>query len=59
MSNLQWPELIIFTILFLLVTVLGFMAARWQRGGDAGPPGRMGSRRPQVRLVDHLVPARR
>ncbi|MEV7042291.1 monocarboxylate uptake permease MctP [Amycolatopsis sp. NPDC051061] len=33
MSNLQWPELIIFTILFLLVTVLGFMAARWQRGG--------------------------
>jgi SSS family solute:Na+ symporter len=33
MSNLQWPELIIFTILFLLVTVLGFMASRWQRGG--------------------------
>ncbi|MFF1609812.1 monocarboxylate uptake permease MctP [Amycolatopsis sp. NPDC058278] len=33
MSNLQWPELIIFTILFALVTVLGFMASRWQRGG--------------------------
>ena len=33
MSNLQWPELIIFTILFLLVTVLGFMASRWKRGG--------------------------
>ncbi|ADJ50931.1 solute:Na+ symporter, SSS family [Amycolatopsis mediterranei S699] len=32
MSNLQWPELIIFTILFALVTVLGFMASRWQRG---------------------------
>ncbi|MBE1499797.1 SSS family solute:Na+ symporter [Amycolatopsis lexingtonensis] len=33
MSNLQWPELIIFTVLFALVTVLGFMASRWQRGG--------------------------
>lgn len=32
MSNLQWPELIIFTILFALVTVLGFLASRWQRG---------------------------
>ncbi|MEV4143226.1 monocarboxylate uptake permease MctP [Amycolatopsis sp. NPDC049691] len=32
MSNLQWPELIIFTVLFALVTVLGFMASRWQRG---------------------------
>ncbi len=32
MSNLQWPELIIFTLLFALVTVLGFMASRWQRG---------------------------
>ncbi|WP_410608828.1 monocarboxylate uptake permease MctP [Amycolatopsis sp. lyj-109] len=34
MSNLQWPELIIFTILFALVTVLGFMASRWQRGSS-------------------------
>src|SRR4051794_2816752 len=33
MSNLQWPELIIFTVLFALVTVLGFMASRWQAGG--------------------------
>ena len=32
MSNLQWPELIIFTILFLLVTVLGFVASRWKAG---------------------------
>ncbi|MEQ0559468.1 sodium:solute symporter family protein [Amycolatopsis sp. NEAU-NG30] len=32
MSNLQWPELIIFTILFALVTVLGFMASRWKAG---------------------------
>jgi solute:Na+ symporter, SSS family len=30
--NLQWTEIIIFTILFLVVTVLGFLAARWQRG---------------------------
>src|SRR5690242_9544759 len=32
MSNLEWPQLIIFAILFALVTVLGFMASRWQRG---------------------------
>ncbi|MFD8491903.1 monocarboxylate uptake permease MctP [Amycolatopsis sp. NPDC059657] len=30
MSNIQWPELIIFTALFLLVTVLGFLASRWK-----------------------------
>ncbi|HEY0451717.1 monocarboxylate uptake permease MctP [Actinophytocola sp.] len=27
---MQWTELIIFIVLFLLVTVLGFMAARWR-----------------------------
>jgi solute:Na+ symporter, SSS family len=32
MSNLQWPELIIFTVLFLVVTVLGFVASRWKAG---------------------------
>jgi solute:Na+ symporter, SSS family len=29
---MKWTELIVFTVLFLAVTVLGFMAARWQRG---------------------------
>jgi SSS family solute:Na+ symporter len=29
---IQWPELIVFTVLFLAVTVMGFLAARWQRG---------------------------
>ncbi|MCE7005180.1 sodium:solute symporter [Kibdelosporangium philippinense] len=32
MSNLQWTEIVIFAILFLVVTVLGFVAARWQAG---------------------------
>ncbi|MBK1784664.1 monocarboxylate uptake permease MctP [Prauserella cavernicola] len=32
MTDLQWPELIIFSTLFLLVTVLGFVAARWKAG---------------------------
>ncbi|MET0237139.1 MAG: sodium:solute symporter [Kibdelosporangium sp.] len=32
MSNLQWTEISIFAVLFLVVTVLGFLAARWQRG---------------------------
>ncbi|MEV4311601.1 monocarboxylate uptake permease MctP [Actinocrispum sp. NPDC049592] len=29
---MQWTELIIFALLFVVVTVLGFVAARWQRG---------------------------
>ncbi len=32
MSNIQWTETIIFALLFGVVTVLGFMAARWQAG---------------------------
>ncbi len=30
--NAQWTELIVFTLLFGLVTVMGFMAARWRAG---------------------------
>jgi solute:Na+ symporter, SSS family len=29
---IQWPELVVFTALFGLVTVMGFLASRWQRG---------------------------
>ena len=29
---MQWTELIVFSVLFLLVTVMGFVAARWQQG---------------------------
>ncbi|GLZ33144.1 solute:Na+ symporter, SSS family protein [Lentzea sp. NBRC 105346] len=29
---MQWTELVVFSILFLLVTVMGFIAARWQKG---------------------------
>jgi SSS family solute:Na+ symporter len=32
--TVRWTELIIFAVLFVLVTGLGFYAARWQRGGD-------------------------
>ncbi|PZS19834.1 MAG: sodium:solute symporter [Pseudonocardiales bacterium] len=31
--TLRWTELVVFVVLFLLVTGLGFYAARWQRGG--------------------------
>jgi SSS family solute:Na+ symporter len=31
-NGLQWTELIIFAVLFALVTVLGFFAARWKSG---------------------------
>jgi SSS family solute:Na+ symporter len=34
MTTSQWTELAVFVVLFLLVTVLGFLAARWQRGSD-------------------------
>lgn len=30
---IQWIELVVFMLLFGLVTVLGFAASRWQRGG--------------------------
>ena len=33
---IDWLELTVFLVLFLVVTVMGFMAARWQRGGDLG-----------------------
>lgn len=33
MNGLQWVELSIFAALFALVTVLGFLAARWRRSG--------------------------
>jgi SSS family solute:Na+ symporter len=32
--TVRWIELIIFAVLFALVTALGFYAARWQRGGS-------------------------
>ena len=34
--TVRWTELIIFTALFVLVTVLGFCAARWKEGGGLG-----------------------
>ena len=43
-------------LLFLAVTVMGFMAARWRRGAKLDQPRRMGARRPAVRFLDHLVP---
>ena len=32
MENVNGIELAIFLLFFVLVTVMGFMAARWQRG---------------------------
>src|SRR5437764_15035940 len=29
---LRWQAIVVFVVLFLLVTVLGFYAARWRRG---------------------------
>jgi SSS family solute:Na+ symporter len=30
---MKWTELVVFAVLFLAVSVMGFMAARWQRSG--------------------------
>ncbi len=30
---MNWVEIVVFVVLFLAVTVMGFMAARWQRSG--------------------------
>src|SRR5947209_6261394 len=32
--SVQWTELVIFGLLFLVVTVLGFVAARWRAAGS-------------------------
>ncbi|WP_219419896.1 monocarboxylate uptake permease MctP [Pseudonocardia nigra] len=29
---IQWTELVVFSLLFLVVSVMGFLASRWQRG---------------------------
>ncbi|HWE91801.1 MAG TPA: sodium:solute symporter [Pseudonocardiaceae bacterium] len=34
MSTAQWIEFAVFLVLFALVTVLGFLAARWKRAAD-------------------------
>ena len=31
---IQWVELVVFAVLFLLVTVMGFLATRWQNNGS-------------------------
>src|ERR1700754_732139 len=31
---MEWTQLIIFAVLFLFVTYMGFVAARWKSGGD-------------------------
>src|SRR6266536_4550129 len=31
-GSLEWPQLIVFTLLFAVVTVLGFVASRWKAG---------------------------
>ncbi|GAA3534072.1 sodium:solute symporter [Amycolatopsis ultiminotia] len=34
MNHIQWVELVIFIVLFVAVTVLGFVASRWKAGGS-------------------------
>ena len=52
-------EIIITTALFLLVSGMGFVAARWRRAGRPAPPRRVGPGRAQLRRLGHLVPGRR
>ena len=59
MTGINGVALIVFIVLFALVTVMGFLAARWRRPTRHGAPRRVGPGRPRVRHLDHLVPARR
>ena len=52
-------ELTVFIALFGLVTVLGFVAVALAPGEVARQPRRVGPRRAQLRLLDHVVPRRR
>ena len=51
-------ELGIVLVLFVFVTVMGFLAARWKRSGTLAHR-RMGPRRTPIRNVGDLVPRRR
>ena len=57
--DVKWTELIIFIVLFAIVSGMGFVASRWRKAKSHGAPRRVGARRAQLRALDHLVPARR
>ena len=59
MSDVSTVAFSVFLFFFLLVTVLGFAAARWRRAAGTGQPRRVGPRRPRLRHVHRLVPDRR
>ena len=59
MSGINVVELVVFALLFAFVAVMGFMAVPLEVRRHHGSPGRVGSRRPEIRRLDHLVPGRR
>ena len=59
MKDVNGVELAIFLFFFLLVTVMGFLAARWRRADSTGQPRRVGPGRPRLRHVHLVVPDRR
>ena len=58
LAAIKGVELAVFIFFFGLVTVLGFVAARWHSPA-ARAPRRVGPRRAQLRQLDQLVPDRR
>ena len=56
---MNWVELIVFAVLFLVGDGHGVPGRALAARQRPRPPRRVGPRRPQVRLVDHLVPRRR
>ena len=53
----NWVELVVFVVLFLAVTVMGFLAARWRRGDDLDHLDEWGLGGRSFGSLDHLVPA--
>ena len=49
MTGINWVALIVLILLFALVTVMGFMAARWRRPTGPRLAGRVGPGRQELR----------
>src|ERR1700687_836030 len=56
---IDWVALAVFVFFFVLVTVMGFFAARWKAGPVPAHLDEWGAGWTAVRPLDHLVPGRR
>ena len=58
-TGVNGVALTVLIVLFLAVTVMGFLGHALAPGREHGDPGRVGPGWPRLRHVGHVVPARR